>query len=404
MPQNQNMRHISLGGVIVILVFSLLLFGALGFALGINVFKYFGDNIIRVEQNENSQILSPSPEPTPSPVNIQKDASYLEIEWFEVPINIKAEVLGLKMPSFQSPPWEGLTLDDIFTVHRVGKVVGGTFSGDDFYILERSCLGPCGKFHYRVIDDRKNQGLVLLKSLSNQIDPDDRGLFILTEQYDIETLHLPQKISVKYEEKLLHFTSEDFSPAVMFEEYVKNKILDSELSHPIYKTLYQSAEAGNFIIKLPDHTIKLYRLDLPFHLNDDPSAPYLGKTALLDIRFSPPGTVLPEPNYPLYYTPMAKTVCPPAEYEIYREPGDTLKNIGALSSGEELFIPKDPDHTLNKTYFESYYKNREISYEKFIGQYPVILMRDAMDRMMILRKSAFLSPAETECPYFNSVL
>ncbi len=327
----------------------------------------------------NQEAQTPSPTETPAQTT-QPKVGDISVNWLVEPVKVSPATLGL---SIKDPnAYEGTKVDDIYTVWQVGTIVSTTFQNDKLYVIARACLGPCGSFYYRVVDDRGRMGLVLLTNLSNEMDQSDNVFFTESSQYDIPALRLPPKLSVQYSGANLNFEAEDFSPAAMFKDYVDGytkRSLNQNIRHPQYGILYEETDAGYFIVKLPDGTVKFYRLVFPFTLSDG-SAGFLMASTKLDLSFYDGS------KFSANYTPTAPAACPPRKYDILKNIEGQLEKKGVFNSTNEFYELRNPEDKSN------------------LSKHPEIYWKDVLGRWFRLKNMEFYYGAETECFYFDSVL
>ena len=355
----------------------------------------------------NQETQTPQVTETPPPTT-QPKAGDISVSWLSEPVKVSPSTIGLSVKDPNA--WEGIKVDDLYAVYQVGTVTSAPFQNDKFYVIARACLGPCGSFYYRIIDDRGKQGLVFLTNLSNEIDQSDKVFFVETGQYDVPTLRFPTKLSVQYAGKTLNFEAEDFSPATMFKDYIERgnwdqstkkytaRNLKSNIRHPQYGILYEETDDGYFITRLPDGTLKLYRLQFPFSLSDDDKTGFLVQSAKLNLRLTNGGT------FTANYTPISPRVCPPREYDAQKGIEGKIKKSGTIDSAGDFYELSNPNDPMYDEIYQSFYNPDKISHAAFLADHPIIFWKDALDRWFRLRNSKFYPAVETECGYFDSVL
>jgi len=208
----------------------------------------------------------------------------------------------------------------------------------------------------------------------------------------------------------LNFEAEDFSPATMFSDYIargnynqstqkySGRNLKSDIRHPQYGILYEETDEGYFISKLPDGTLKLYRLTFLFSLFSDDKTGFLVQSAKLNLRFSNGST------FSANYTPISPRVCPPREYDVQKGIESKIKKSGTIDSAGEFYELSNSNDPMYNEIYQSFYNPDKISYATFLSDHPFIFWKDALGRIFRLRNAKFYPAVETECGYFNSVL
>lgn len=355
----------------------------------------------------NQETQTPSVTETVPPTT-QPKAGDISVNWLSEPVKVNPSTIGLSVKDPNA--WRGMKVDDLYMVYQVGTVVNAPFQNDKFYVIARACLGPCGSFYYRVIDDRGKQGLVFLANLSNEIVQSDKVFFIETRQYDVPALRFPEKLSVQYAGKTLNFEADDMSPATMFKDYIKleswnrsmqkdtARNLKSDIRHPQYGILYEETDDGYFIVKLPDGTLKLYRLQFSFSLSDDDETDFLVQFAKLNLRLANSST------FTANYTPISPGVCPPREYDVQKGIESKIKKSGTIDSAGDFYELSNPNDPMYDEIYQSFYNPDKISHDAFLADHPIIFLKDALDRWVRFRNTKFYPAAESDCRYFDSVL
>lgn len=355
----------------------------------------------------NQKTQTPPVTETPLPIT-QPKAGDISVNWLSEPVKVNPLTIGLSVKDPNA--WEGIKVDDLYAVYQVGAVTNAPFQNDKFYVIARACLGPCGSFYYRVVDDRGKQGLVLLANLSNEVDQSDKVFFVESSQYDIPALRFPAKLSVQRAGISLSFEAEDFSPATMFKDYIERgnwnqstqkytaRNLKSDIRHPQYGILYEETDDGYFIARLPDGTLKLYRLQFPFSLSDDDKTGFLVQSAKLSLRLTNSDT------FTANYTPISPRVCPPREYDVQKGIESKIKKSGTIDSAGDFYELSDSNDPMYTEIYQSFYNPNKISYATFLADHPFVFWKDVLGRWFRLRNAKFYPAVETECGYFDSVL
>ncbi len=348
-------------------------------------------------------------------------AENLDIEWLG-----QAKKLNVSEFHFFVKSDEWLTVDKAFQVYQVGVVKSEFFQESRLLLVERWLGGPGGAFHYRVVDDQKNKKLIVLSHVSNPFVDEDAGNFAVSDAYDIADLHFPETLNMSVSSKDFVLEAETFSPAVLFDDYFKDlKERERDVReiavHPTYGKVFENVKDGYFIVKLPDHTVKLYRLQFPFPTTVRPDLGWV--TLVSDFSFVIQGEETP--SFSGTYTPVSIFPCPPRMYRVHSGIDARLKKNGIFVpfkdameslSGSTDMIPMDyyePVDTQDEFYKQAYNSSyqyypqasqQKIAYEDFVRDHPLVFWKDAMGRWVQLSSIKYQSPVETECQYYNSIL
>ncbi len=367
-------------------------------------------NNINITTNDNVNEVIEDEEDVIEKSDDNSSDNRLTVEWNEEPVQHDISNYDFTIPE-DLQEYED-DVNDFYKVYQVGIVNSEPFQGKPFLLIERTCNGPCGIGHYRVIDDRDDQGLILLRIISNQIWEGDHQYFTISDAYDVSELHYAEFLNIEYDTRTLSFEAEEFSPAVLFKDYAYNiwdnnasRIKSSYLRHDVYGTLYERDEGGIFMVKLPDHTVKIYRLEFPFELSKgDGYTSYLDSTGIYI-----PVDTNNERNKSISgsYTPISiQNVCPPVTYSYISDIEDRLVSAGTLDryyDKREVFILEDDQDELYKEIYEWGWEP-SYTYEEMISDYPLIFLKDDLERWLMLVNVDYYPSLEAGCGYLNSVL
>lgn len=347
------------------------------------------------QSGEPSAVVSPQ-----EPARPKRPVKNLQMRWNDAPIKLDPAELGFTL-NYRAQQ-EGAKLDDLYTVYHVGTVLGDTFGGSRFLLVGRWCEGPCGLSFYRVVEwnyGAKKPQFLVLKNISAELFPVDEGIFNMTEGYDISELHVPKELRIPFKEKELVFRAEPFSPDVLFEGFTSKRSLKVELTHPDYGKLYEDTEGGYFIIKLPDHTVKLYRLAFPFEGEEDRTSYRPGHE--LTLSYDNGESVVESFWFDNSYIP-----CPPIDYIVSEVQPAGLAARGTINEDGSFYEPRDTQSPLYRDFYEKvYFPGRtDVSYDEFVKSRPFIFWQDALGRWFQFTNIKDGPLAETECGHMNSVL
>lgn len=329
---------------------------------------------------------------------------FLEVAWNAQPVAVMPEQIGITESLYGHDVAEWLTFDELFKTYKVGEVASEPFVGAGFYVIERACEGPCGVGHYRVIDAREaGAGLILLENYSNDVFETDEQMFSLRSDIVISDLEMPSSFQIAGPSGILEFMVEPFTPAAMFNDYttVSGHSYDASLVHPTYGAMFQDIVSqashvglgnGTFIVRVPDHTIKLYHLAFPFDLeSSDYYGALIGAASLRNVETHEGEFISGD------YSPISPAACPPRSFEIV----EGAEQYAAALPGGEFYALENIDQAFVDRFW-TYNTVEEMQVDA--DAYNLLFFKDVLDRWFLFRNLDIYIGAETECPYRDSVL
>ena len=354
------------------------------------------------------QIQLPDDQPDTA---VEEDASALAVDWLDTPTRIDAQTLG-----FALPEPSGYALDDaeqlnqIYQVHHVGTITSAPFGGRALYLIHRACEGTCAGVHYRVIDDRGERGLMLLRQYSNDLFEEDEPYFFRTNEYTIKEFAAPDSITLTREEKQFQIEAEPFSPAVLARDYRPDPDATylEHLEHEIFGTVVEHVEAGLFYVTMPDLSLKIYRAEDPLFLASESHDPL--ELIVNRIFFSEIPESLPhkeENSIFDTYSPNTPGVSgPPRSYDIVDDlTGRVIPIDIDETSEEQLYVLASWEDPMYREVFDELLHRPNLpEYEDFLESNPLLFWRNRLGRWVRLRRTFYYPNSETKCGYINSAL
>lgn len=322
-----------------------------------------------------------------------EDIVSLTIDWLDDPEEVDISELDLEVPEYF----------EFVNAYKVGTVDGSDFDGKDFYLIEEKYV--FAKRHYRVIDDRGGRGLVLLANISNDVAEQSEDTYEITNQYIIPELEMPEELFVTVDEEDLVFEMETFSPAAMFDDFVEDSRsyaysdfgadANESLVHDVYGTLYQNENGGYFVVEVPDHTTKIYRLAYPISIGEDDVMGFAISTFDISLETEDGSVIQGE------YTPERPWVCPPKLYDVHEGIEGQLTEVASQDDVVFYKQANDADDIVREIYDALYNTD---DYRTFLENNPVLFFEDDLGRWIRIRKTEYYPALETECSYINSAI
>lgn len=329
---------------------------------------------------------------------------FLQVAWSNQPVAVMPDQLGITESLYGNDVPDWLVFTELFKTYKVGEVASNPFAGAGFYVIERKCEGPCGVGHYRVIDAREmGAGLLLLENYSNDVFATDEHMFEMRNDIIVSDLEMPTSFQIAGPGGVLEFMAEPFTPAAMFNDYttVSGHSYDASLVHPTYGAMFQDIVSqtsyvglgnGTFIVRVPDHTIKLYHLAFPFDLeSSDYYGALIGAASLRNVETHDGELISGD------YSPISPAACPPRSFEII----EGAEQYAAALPGGEFYAVENIDQAFVDRFW-TYNTIEEIQVDA--DAFNLLFFKDELERWFLFRNLDIYIGAETECPYRDSVL
>ncbi|MCK5591220.1 MAG: hypothetical protein KAI72_04620, partial [Candidatus Pacebacteria bacterium] len=241
---------------------------------------------------------------------------------------------------------------NLFSFYKAGSVRSGKYKDYNYYLVSRTFMGHgSSDDYYRAIFNSSEKKLILLKKHSNEPYGEDKPFFTVAENITVENL-LPKK-EILIPNSSYYLEAHDESPNALFSkmisiEYYKSKKIFTD---PEAGDVYMEDKTKTFFVKVPDGSLKIYRIKLPFVRSREKSEDWNYDDLLLDITFTD-GKANTE-NY--FHGSRYQFVCAGGDmYDIVAEkdlnPEKNLKLLGTSPNGEEFYEFKS-----NK--LKEYYEN-----------------------------------------------
>lgn len=300
---------------------------------------------------------------------------------------------------------------NLFSFYKAGSVRSGKYKNYNYYLVSRTFMGHgSSDDYYRAIFNSSEKEIILLKKYSNEPYGKDKPFFTVAENITVENL-LPKK-EILIPNSSYYLEAHDESPNILFSkmisiEYYKSKKIFTD---PEVGDVYMEDKTKTFFVKVPDGSLKIYRIKLPFVSSREKSEDWNYDDLLLDITFTD-GKVNTE-NY--FHGSRYQFVCAGGDmYDIVPEkdlsPEKNLRLLGTSPNGEKFYEFKS---NKLKEYYENtnslsgirYHINDNISFEQFESFHPLIFWKDPFDRWVQFTNNRLSSMAECGGGLSNSAI
>ncbi len=326
---------------------------------------------------------------------------------------LKEQESALNYNTTQSGRKEWKSLLDNLEIYRVGTVASGPYQGDDLLIFHQEILFHGQVLIDRVIHDLDQNRFILLRQLSGTSDTSETyltTLFWAADDINIPSLFLPERLSLNGATLI----AGRFSPDDIFnhfrryyqynadtkedESFLKNWEQIGEIKG--IGTIYEELDGGYFIVRNPDHTIKIYEAELPTRnklLLGNYGRYYYPDEMELKIDLDDGGLFTG-----IYGFYASTSACQPSNYSVLKlspEQAETRFESMGTFAGYQFLAPIDLADELYDLMPKAD-EARQLVKEK----YPVLMVQDGLGRYVAYFNIEFLEEYGSGCSYSNSVL
>ena len=341
------------------------------------------------------------------------DNIIINIDWFSEIKKEPVENLFSQdvLDNFYTDCNYNLSCYNLFSFYKAGSVRSGKYKDYDYYLVSRTFIGHgSSDDYYRAIFNPSEKKLILLEKYSNEPSGEDKPFFTVAENITVENL-LPKK-EILIPNSSYYLEAHEESPNILFSKMIS-------IEHDKSKKIFTDPEAGDvymedktktFFVKVPDGSLKIYRIKLPFVKSREKSEDWNYDDLLLDITFTD-GKANTE-NY--FHGSRYQFVCAGGDmYDIVPEkdlnPEKNLRLLGTSSNGEEFYEFKS---NKLKEYYENtnslsgirYHINDDIFFEQFESFHPLIFWKDPFGRWVQFTNNRLSSMAECGGGLSNSAI
>jgi hypothetical protein len=294
---------------------------------------------------------------------------------------------------------------DLFAFYRAGSVESGKYKGYDYYLVSRTFIGHgSSEDYYRVLRNPSEGKLILLSKYSNEPAPEDKKFFTVADDAVLDNLLPKAEIPIPGTSYFLERHSE--SPNALF-SYMTDE--DGYSGKP--RKLFTDAEAGDvyldehnqsFMVRVPDGSVMIYRIKLPFAKEREAAKEWNKDNLLLVIKFTDgkENTQRYSHGSRFLFTCMGGElydVIPAAELK----PDTQLELAGTAPTGEKFYRYKERD-TLKKFYAGEGFSSKvpyglreeNMSFDQFVALNPLLFWKDPLGRWVRFTVDIFTPLAE----------
>ncbi|MDD3284423.1 MAG: hypothetical protein PHZ07_02410 [Patescibacteria group bacterium] len=394
---------------ILIIVVSLLFIGNAGafYYIFKNVKeKRIDESIKKVENIIQEENLNNIDNSTTTTEEVALKDGEILIEWSEWPasktgwdiFNYQKMQDFLKDDEFFKNTDENISnLISSFSVLKVGKIIEGSYTGNDLYIVTFQPEGPIRVQMLRVIKD--NDDLIVIGKNSDQLDEFYQKFFIVNNNISIANFGVLETINIPDSSFVLKKT--DSEPFKLMTSYDNPEKL---FKYNDKDYIYKDKTSNCFIARANDGTVREYSFDLKFLGQKGDSQPAHAIPYKLDITWTNSSKNTNE------YIFKAMTGCGASgcyNYVNYISDND-IKEIGKTSTGDSIYGLRDSNFKdILKVMYDQYYpgynsqtqtQNEKISFEEFLSNRPLIFWKDPFGKFIEFRDAKYLPAVECGKP------
>ena len=296
---------------------------------------------------------------------------------------------------------------ELFSFYKAGTVSGGTYSGYDYYLLSQTFIGH-GEvdYYYRLIFNPSDRRLILLSKYSNEPDEKDKEFFTLAENITVDNLLPPPEISIPNTSYFLEPHSESpnvlFADMISYDYYNSRKVFTGSGAGDVYI----EEKTKTFFVRVPDGSLMIYRIKLPF-VKDRGESEGWRDDLLLDIKFTDGKQNVEHYSHGSTY----QFTCLGGYLYDIALPESTnfdsqLTLAGVSASGDKFYELRD-ERKLREIYEKkgaiayegfpsrlSYTFKDDISFEDFLALHPLLFWKDPFGRWVQFTNNIFSPVAE----------